>query len=65
MLTGAVAGGSGTMVDAICAERGLPVISQEIQPDESFCRHSACHRRGRCRQAAQGRHGQAAVPPFF
>jgi putative transposase len=33
VLTGPVAQETGTMLDAICAERGWPVISKEIQPD--------------------------------
>jgi putative transposase len=33
VLTGAVMEETGTMLDAICAERGWPVISKEIQPD--------------------------------
>jgi putative transposase len=33
VLTGAVAEEIGLMLDAICAERGWPVISREIQPD--------------------------------
>ncbi|RMH31376.1 MAG: IS200/IS605 family transposase [Nitrospirae bacterium] len=33
VLTGSVAEEVGRMLDAICAERGWPVISKEIQPD--------------------------------
>jgi putative transposase len=33
VLTGAVAEETGAMLDAICAERGWPVISKETQPD--------------------------------
>ena len=33
VLTGAVVEEMGTMLDVICAERGWPVISREIQPD--------------------------------
>ncbi|WP_447975607.1 IS200/IS605 family transposase [Nitrospira sp. Kam-Ns4a] len=33
VLTGAVAKETGTMLDAICMERGWPVSSKEIQPD--------------------------------
>ncbi|MFN3334385.1 MAG: IS200/IS605 family transposase [Caldilinea sp.] len=33
VLTGAVAEATGAMLDAICNERGWPVISKEIQPD--------------------------------
>jgi putative transposase len=33
VLSGAVVEETGTMLDAICAERGWPVISREIQPD--------------------------------
>jgi putative transposase len=33
VLTGLVAEEMGTMLDAICAERGWPMISKEIQPD--------------------------------
>jgi putative transposase len=32
-MTGTVAEETGAMLDAICAERGWPVISREIQPD--------------------------------
>ncbi len=33
LLTGAVAEEPGLRLDAICAERGWPVISKELQPD--------------------------------
>jgi putative transposase len=33
VLTGQVAEETGTMLDVICAKRGWPVISKEIQPD--------------------------------
>ena len=33
VLTGTVAEETGAMLDAICMERGWPVISKEIQPD--------------------------------
>jgi len=33
VLTGTVAKETGAMLDTICAERGWPVISKEIQPD--------------------------------
>lgn len=33
VLTGTVAKETGVVLDAICAERGWPVISKEIQPD--------------------------------
>lgn len=33
VLTGSVAEETGAMLDAICDERGWPVISKEIQPD--------------------------------
>ena len=33
VLTGQVAEATGAMLDGICAERGWPVISKEVQPD--------------------------------
>jgi sugar phosphate isomerase/epimerase len=38
VLTGAVAEATGAMLDAICNERGWPVISKEIQPDHILSR---------------------------